>query len=310
MIHNLCNLCIFVNLCNMCIRLDITILIIVYFITDVNNEMEEDSVATVIVVANQKGGIGKTTTACTLAATLAHYGREVLCIDADMQCNTTDTYNAKTEGVATLYDLLSDPQGMSPLDAVQTTSYGNIIAGDRLLGNADVDLQKDMVNGLYRMQMFMQPLRDAYDYIIIDTNPTVNHLLVNCLVAADKVIIPMTADRYGLIGLKQVIDTIKAVQSRQNTSLEILGILLVKYKANTSLERSIKESLITSGNQIGVHVFNTTVRDSVKVREAQAAKQPIITYDPRNNATKDYIAFVKELIGQNTIPTGRYSNEF
>lgn len=293
----------------MCIRLDITILIIVYFITDVNNEMEEDSVATVIVVANQKGGIGKTTTVCALATALDILGHKTLCIDCDMQCNATDTYDAETDGVITLYDLLLGTDGADPLAAVQHTSYGDIIPGDRLLGKADIELQKDMVDGLYKMQMFMQPLRDAYDYIIIDTNPTVNHLLVNCLIAADRVIIPMTPDRYGLIGLKHVIDTVRAIQGRQNPNLDILGVLLVKYKMRTSLERSIKNSLVLSGKKIGIKIFDTAIRESIRVREAQAAKQPIFKYDKNNNASIDYLAFATEVVNETIAPEGHFIKE-
>lgn len=265
----------------------------------------------VIVVANQKGGIGKTTTACALATTLAHYGRKTLLIDTDMQCNATDSYNAETDNVLTLFDLLTSKEKINPLDAVQSTSYGEIIPGDRLLSNAEVMLEQDVVNGLYKLQTIVKHLRDEYDYIIMDTNPAVNHLLINALIACDGVLIPITADRYPLIGLKQVLETIDAVKERQNPNLEVLGILVVRYKDQLQLERQIRASLVDISSQIGVKVFETSIRDCVRVKEAQAQKIPIIEYKRRGNIAKDdLIEFMKELLGKKKIPQGRHTDEF
>lgn len=253
--------------------------------------------ATVIAIANQKGGIGKTTTACTLASMLDYAGKKALLIDADMQCNSTDTYNAKTENIATLYDLLKGTEGVTPMDAVQKTSYGEIIPADRLLGSVDIELQKDPIMGIYRMKQFMDPLKKHYDYIIIDTNPTINHLLLNCMVAADQIVIPMLADRFSLIGLQQVLDTVHSVQSLPNKDLKIAGILLIKYKANMVLERNVRKSLENLVEQLNIKLFSTTIRESVAVRMAQAAQTPLIEADFKSNAAKDYRAFVKELCG-------------
>lgn len=252
---------------------------------------------TVIAVTNQKGGVGKTTTACALASMLDYSGHRTLLIDADMQCNSTDTYNAETSDVATLYDLLNKTDGVKATDAIQKTAYGEIIPGDRLLGDIETVLQQDPISGIFRMQMFMDTLRDMYDYIIIDTNPTINRLLLNCAVAADQVLIPMTADRFGLIGLQQVIDTIKSVQSMPNKNLKIAGILVVKYKANLKLEREVNSGLEKLTNELGIKLFNTKIRESIRVREAQASKTPLIEMDYKNNAAKDYRQFIKEYLG-------------
>ena len=147
----------------------------------------------VIICASQKGGVGKTSTATALASIFAQRGYRTLIIDCDQQCNTTDTYRAETEGVATIYDVLLDESRISISEAIQHTECGEILAGDSLLRQADEKL-KGCVDGLYRMADALEKCGE-YDYIFIDTAPAMNSILHNCLIAADEVIIPVTADR-------------------------------------------------------------------------------------------------------------------
>ena len=178
----------------------------------------------VYAIANQKGGIGKTTTATCIAAILQQKGYKVLLIDTDQQCNSTDTYRAKIESTATLYDVLLDENKIPLSEAIQQTESGDIIAADPLLREADKKLTVD-VEGLYRMQDALVELNNEnkYDYVIIDTAPALNSLLHNVLIAADEVIIPLTADRYALQGLSQLNDSINAIKRRQNPKLKVAG---------------------------------------------------------------------------------------
>ncbi|MDD6504904.1 MAG: AAA family ATPase, partial [Lachnospiraceae bacterium] len=156
---------------------------------------------TVFVVANQKGGIGKTTTATNLAGILSKKGKTLL-IDADPQGNSTSTYEAKIQDVATLYDVIIDSERLPIDEAIQHTPNGDIVASDPLLAKAEKLLDGD-VDGFYRLKDALEEL-EGYKYIVIDTAPSLNVILYNCLIAADKVIIPVTADSYALQGIQQL----------------------------------------------------------------------------------------------------------
>lgn len=250
----------------------------------------------VIVIANQKGGIGKTTTATALSSILSHKGFRALLIDADMQGNSTDTYRAGIEGQATLYDVIleSGNSRTTIVEAVQRTDVGEILASDPLLRKADEILNGD-VNGLYRLQEALYELK-GYDYVVIDTAPSMNTLLYNCLIAADKVIVPVTADRYGLQGLAQLSQTIQAIKKRQNPKLSIAGLLLVKFNERTKLSKEVKDSLDDIAKQMGSKLFTTTIRESTKAKEAQALRRALIEYAPNSTTALDYIAFTNELL--------------
>ena len=248
----------------------------------------------VIVVANQKGGIGKTTTATAVASVLSSRGYSTLLIDADQQGNSTDTYRAEIEGVATLYDVLLGDH--IPLNAaVQHTECGDIVASDPLLREGDARLSSD-AEGEYRMVNAIENLK-GYDYVIIDTAPAVNMILRNCLIAGNEVVIPVTADRYGLQGLAQLTSTINAIQKRQNKELKIAGLLLVKFNSRTNLSKEVKDSLTDIADSMNTKLFETTIRESTKAKEAQALRTTLVKYAPNSTTAEDYSAFVDELIG-------------
>ena len=251
----------------------------------------------VYAIANQKGGIGKTTTATCIAAILQQKGYKVLLIDTDQQCNSTDTYRAKIESTATLYDVLLDENKIPLSEAIQQTESGDIIAADPLLREADKKLTVD-VEGLYRMQDALVELNNEnkYDYVIIDTAPALNSLLHNVLIAADEVIIPLTADRYALQGLSQLNDSINAIKRRQNPKLKVAGLLLIKYTPRTLLAREVKAALHNIAKQMNTKVFRTTIRESTKAREAQAMRITLIKHAPLSTTEQDYESFVNELL--------------
>lgn len=250
--------------------------------------------ATTYVIANQKGGIGKTTTATTLAGVLSKKGKTLL-IDADPQGNSTSTYQAVIEDQATLYDVMVDSDALPIEDAIQHMENGDIVASDPLLAKAGKLLDGN-VEGLYRLQDALEML-DGYDYIVIDTAPSLDVVLYNCLIAADQVIIPVTADAYAMQGLSKLNDTIKAVQKRQNPRLQIAGLLLVKYAGRSKLEKNVREEITKVADQIGTKLFSTAIRECVKTKEAQMNKKLLIDYAPNCTTMQDYCDFVEELLG-------------
>ncbi|MBR1390302.1 MAG: ParA family protein [Lachnospiraceae bacterium] len=248
----------------------------------------------VFVVANQKGGIGKTTTATNLAGILAKRGKTLL-IDADPQGNSTSTYQAKVEDVATLYDVIIDTDRLPIDEAIQHLPNGDIVASDPLLAKAEKLLDGD-VEGFYRLKDALEELEE-YEYVVIDTAPSLNVLLYNALIAADQVIIPLTADSYAMQGIQQLYNTIMAVKRRQNPGLEVAGLLLVKYAGRSNLEKSLYEQIGEQAASMGTRVFATRIRECVKTKEAQKQKKLLIDYAPRCNTTVDYLSFVDELLG-------------
>lgn len=247
------------------------------------------------VVANQKGGIGKTTTATTLAGILGKKGKTLL-IDADPQGNSSATYQAKIEDQATLYDVMVDSDMLPLEDAIQHMPNGDIVASDPLLSKAEKMLDGD-VEGLYRLKDAIEEL-SGYEYIVIDTAPSLNVILYNCLIAADEVIIPVMADAYSMQGLQQLYNTIRAVQRRQNPALQIAGLLLVKFSGRSNLEKTVQKELEQQAQELGTKVFQTAIRECIKTKEAQRAKQLLSDYAPNCTSMQDYQAFAEELIGK------------
>lgn len=246
-----------------------------------------------IVIADQKGGVGKTTTAMALAYLLREEGKRTLLIDADQQGNATDTYRASIDGAVTLYDVILDNNRADILEAIQHTAAGDIIAGDPLLKRADTILADDL-EGLYRLSDAIASLEGRYDYVVIDTGPSLNTTLYNCLVAADEVIIPVAADRYSIVGLSQLDEAICAVKRRHNTKLHVFGLLLVMYNERTIIGRAARETMEHDAEMMGTKLFSTPIRRSVSCQMAQAAKKPLFEYDDKCSVAQDYRAFFEE----------------
>lgn len=240
-----------------------------------------------IVVANQKGGIGKTTTALAISSLLE--GR-TLFIDSDVQGNSSDTYHAKYENVGTLYDLLFDDK--CPVeDVIQHTDVGDIIGSDPLLRDAE-DKLRSMVGSEFVLAERLEGL--DYDYCVIDTAPAMNQLLVTALYCADELVIPVTADRYSMQGLSQLFRTLELLEKRYKKKVNVAGFLLVRNDERTVLSKEIRVVLSSLAEKYNTKVFERSIRECVDVKKAQTAKELLLSYSPFCNASMDYKAFIRE----------------
>ena len=252
----------------------------------------------IIAITNQKGGIGKTTTAIAIASILTMQGHKTLLIDTDAQCNASDTFCARIDGAVTLYDVLLDNDRVHIHEAIQHTDYADIVAGDPLLQRADAILAADM-GGVFRLKDALSELTD-YEYVIIDTAPMFGELTKNALIAADEVLIPVAADRYAIQGLSNVIQNVNAIKRRQmNPNLTIAGIVLVAYPVTTNIGAEVKKSLEEIAEKVGTRILEPPIRRTVKVQQAHVHRKPIIYYDENCTAARDYVALINNLMGGN-----------
>jgi chromosome partitioning protein len=244
-----------------------------------------------IAVINQKGGVGKSTTAATVAAGLSLKGYKTLSIDLDAQANLTYTAGAKTTGATALGVLTGEAKAEN---AIQNTDSGDIIAANKALAGADAfiaDTGKE-----YRLKEALESVKAAYDYIIIDTPPALGILTINALTACDSVIIPAQADIYSLQGIEQLAETMKPVKKYCNPALKIEGILLTRYSPRSVLSREVAELAEQLAARLGTKVFKATIREAIAVKEAQISQQTLYQYAPKAKVTEDYTALIEELI--------------
>ena len=245
--------------------------------------------AITISIVLQKGGTGKTTTALALANTLGFKHKKVLLIDLDPQGNTTYSSNVN-EVNNTITDILGMECKIN--EAIIKCKYYDLLAADTYLTN--VEITEGIKPTL--LKNTIKSIKDNYDFIIIDTPPALGHLSFNALVASDYVIIPMEPRVFALQGLGQLHNTIKRVQERLNPSLKVLGILLIKYSNRTILNRDIKDMIEDYSKQMDTIVFNTSIRESVVVAEAQTVREPLIDYAKNSKPNIDYKAFTTEIL--------------
>lgn len=249
----------------------------------------------VIMIANQKGGVCKTTTSCAISYTLHSWGHPTLVIDADHQQNTSDTYQVSSEGVATIYDLILSDEPCSIREAIQHTEYGDIIAGDADLVFADRKITDE--EGYFRLRKAMESLTD-YEYVVIDSRPDLDAVLMNLLVATDMVVIPVKcAERFSIKGLDMFMGVIKDVQARYNPDLKLEGLLVCDYNGRQRYDRNFMEQFPVIAANAGMRVFDTVIRHNIACRDAQTSRVPLKVYDPKCKAQKDYEAFTRELLG-------------
>ena len=245
-----------------------------------------------IAIINQKGGVGKTTTALALAAGLSRKGKRVLQIDLDAQANITQTLGADDSGL-TVLDVLTRKSGI--VKAIQKTEQGDVLPASP--GLAGLDTVLTSVGKEYRLKEALGELNGNYDYIIIDTPPALGILTVNALAACNEIVIPAQADIFSLNGIKQLYETIQPVREYCNPTLKILGILLTRYSSRSILSRDIADVIEQTAQSLRTRLFKTTIRENIAIKEAQAKQQNIFSYAPKSNAAADYQAFTEEIMG-------------
>lgn len=250
----------------------------------------------IIAIANQKGGVGKTTTTINLGASLAAEGKRVLIIDADPQANATSGYGIDPRTMtSSIYECLVDDY---PIDGSQVaTCVDNLeLIGSRIdLAGAELELinKTDREKVLRRL---LEPITDLYDYILIDCSPSLGLITVNALTAANSVIIPVQAEYFALEGISKLLNTIRIIKSKLNPSLEIEGFLLTMYDARLRLANQIYEEL---KGHFGDMVFNTVIPRNIRLSEAPSHGLPALLYDPESRGATSHIMLAREIIAKN-----------
>lgn len=253
----------------------------------------------IIAVTNQKGGVGKTTTAITLSAILAKKGKKVMLIDADPQGNATSGVGMEKEMEKSVYELLVEDTPIN--ETLQDYSIKNlkVCPSNINLAGAEVELVS-MMSREQRLKEKLEEVQDEFDYIIIDCPPSLGLITLNAFTAANSVLIPIQCEYYALEGLGQLINTINLVKKHLNKNLEIEGALLTMYDIRTNLSNQVVKEV---KNYFGDKVYKTVIPRNVKLSEAPSYGMPITVYDSRSKGAKSYEKFVKELLKNNEVVT-------
>lgn len=249
--------------------------------------------AKIIAVSNQKGGVGKTTTAINLSASLAANDLQVLLIDCDPQGNTTSGLGIeKSPEIPTLYNALLHGTPLNDV-IVKTQCEGlDLAPADKNLVAANLELVDDPRRE-FRLTKVLDQVRDRYQYILIDCPPALDLLTLNALVAADSVLVPIQCEFFALEGISQLIDTVERVRETYARPLKLEGILLTMYDDRTNLARQVAEDL---KDFFGNEVLTTVIPRSIRLAEAPSYGKPILMYDPRSKGAESYIRLAKEIL--------------
>ncbi len=250
----------------------------------------------IIAIANQKGGVGKTTTAVSLAAGLANEGKRTLLLDADPQGNATSGLGIKA-GRTTTYEVIINQAPI--LDAVEKTAHQNLflIPSDIRLAAAEVELVA-LDKREYRLSQMAEALKSNFDFVLIDCPPSLSLLTINALTAADSVLVPIQCEYYALEGVTALNATIARVQKSLNQGLKLEGVLLTMFDGRTNLSLQVADEV---KKHFRNKVFLSIIPRSVRLGEAPSHGQPIFTYDPRSAGALAYASLAKEIIKNNKV---------
>lgn len=247
----------------------------------------------IIAICNQKGGVGKTTTAINLAASLAYLNKKVLIIDTDPQANATSGVGIdKNEISKSIYNILVDELNIN--NVLKSTDYKNldIVPSSIELAGAEVELVS-AISREQRMKSAINELNNDYDYVIIDCPPSLSLITLNSLTAADGVIIPVQTEYYALEGLSQLMNTFNIVRKHLNSTLDIFGVLLTMTDSRTNISNQVADEV---RNHFKEKVFDTIISRSVRLSEAPSFGEPVIEYAKTSKGAKQYLSLAKEVI--------------
>lgn len=249
----------------------------------------------IIAIANQKGGVGKTTTAINLSASLAEKGRKVLAIDMDPQGNLSSGLGLDKNTIeGTIYDMI-----IGEAEVEEVIHKGTIENLDILPSNVDLSAVEiemiDVENKEFIVKNAMQKVRDNYDYVIIDCPPSLSLLTVNAMTTADSVLVPIQCEYYALEGLSQLIHTVELVKDRLNPILEIEGVVFTMYDARTNLSLQVVENVKDNLEQ---NIYKTIIPRNIRLAEAPSYGAPINEYDPKSSGAESYMRLAEEVISK------------
>ncbi len=244
----------------------------------------------IIAIANQKGGVGKTTTAVNLCCALKMKGKRVLLLDCDPQGNSSSGMGVDKHSTPSAYELITKTADI--LDCIRKTPYGDVIPSNKELSGATVELV-NKVRREYVLKDALQLIYNDYDYIFIDCPPSLELLTLNALVAADSVLIPMQCEYYALEGIADLMTTIKLCNKRLNPSLKIQGIVLTMYDSRTNLTQQVAFEL---KEYFGGKVYETVIPRSVRLSEAPSHGKPGVAYDKIGKGSRAYMRLAEEFL--------------
>ena len=246
----------------------------------------------IISIINQKGGVGKTTTAVNLAAFLADKGYKTMLVDADSQGNATSGLSKDVESKETLYDVLLDDASIEEAVVKTDIKKLSILPASIDLAGAEIEMVS-MEKREFLMKRKLDQVRDKYDFILIDCPPSLGLMTLNALVASQEILIPIQAEFYALEGLSQLVKTVQVVTRKLNPGLSILGILLTMFDGRTNLSLQVADEV---KKYFGNKVFRTVIPRSVKLSEAPSFGEPILTYAPKSKGAEAYKKLCREVI--------------
>jgi chromosome partitioning protein len=251
----------------------------------------------IFAIANQKGGVGKTSVAVNLSATLAHYGQRVLLVDLDPQGNATTGSGIDKSGVdKTLYGVLLGEYSVAEA-RVRAEGGFDVLPANRELAGAEIELI-DIPQREFRLKDALQPVAADYEFVVIDCPPALNMLTVNALTAADSVIIPMQCEYYALEGLSDLVGTMRKVKANLNPNIEIEALVRTMYDPRSSLTNQVSDEI---KSHFGDKVFDTVIPRNIRIAEAPSFGKPVILHDPVSKGALAHFAFARELLSRQGI---------